>query len=49
MLAFNAAFGTFQANLGYGAAVSVVLFVITLIVALPLMAALRLRERRLLG
>jgi raffinose/stachyose/melibiose transport system permease protein len=49
MLAFNAAFGTFQANLGYGAAVSVVLFIVTLIVALPLMAALRLRERRLLG
>ena len=49
MLAFNAAFGTFQANLGYGAAVSVVLFVMTLIVALPLMVALRLRERRLLG
>jgi ABC-type sugar transport system permease subunit len=49
MLAFNAAFGTFEANLGYGAAVSVVLFIITLIVALPLMAALRLRERRLLG
>ena len=49
MLAFNVAFGTFQANLGYGAAVSVVLFVLTLIVALPLMVLLRLRERRLLG
>jgi raffinose/stachyose/melibiose transport system permease protein len=49
MLAFNAAFGTFQANLGYGAAVSVVLFVMTLVVALPLMALLRYRERRLLG
>jgi raffinose/stachyose/melibiose transport system permease protein len=49
MLAFNAAFGTFQANLGYGAAVSVVLFILTLIVALPLMVLLRLRERRLLG
>jgi ABC-type sugar transport system permease subunit len=49
MLAFNAAFGTFQANLGYGAAVSVVLFIMTLIVALPLMLLLRLRERRLLG
>jgi multiple sugar transport system permease protein len=49
MLAFNAAFGSFEANLGYGAAVSVVLFVITLIVALPLMVLLRLRERRLLG
>jgi raffinose/stachyose/melibiose transport system permease protein len=49
MLSFNAAFGSFQANLGYGAAVSVVLFVMTLIVALPLMALLRHRERRLLG
>jgi raffinose/stachyose/melibiose transport system permease protein len=49
MLAFNAAFGSFQANLGYGAAVSVALFVMTLIVALPLMAVLRHRERRLLG
>ena len=49
MLAFNAAFGTFQANLGYGAAVSVVLFLLTLIVALPLMVLLRVRERRLLG
>jgi len=49
MLAYNVAFGSFEANLGYGAAVSVVLFIITLIVALPLMAALRLRERRLLG
>jgi ABC-type sugar transport system permease subunit len=49
MLAFNAAFGTFQANLGYGAAVSVVLFIMTLIVAVPLMVLLRLRERRLLG
>ncbi len=49
MLAFNAAFGTFQANLGYGAAVSVVLFVLTLVVALPLMALLRRREQRLLG
>jgi multiple sugar transport system permease protein len=49
MLSFNAAFGSFQANLGYGAAVSVVLFVMTLIVALPLMALLRYRERRLLG
>ena len=49
MLAFNAAFGSFEANLGYGAAVSVVLFIMTLIVALPLMVLLRLRERRLLG
>jgi raffinose/stachyose/melibiose transport system permease protein len=49
MLSFNAAFGSFEANLGYGAAVSVVLFVMTLIVALPMMAVLRRRERRLLG
>jgi ABC-type sugar transport system permease subunit len=49
MLAFNAAFGTAEANLGYGAAVSVALFLMTLIVALPLMALLRVRERRLLG
>jgi ABC-type sugar transport system permease subunit len=49
MLAFNAAFGTAEANLGYGAAVSVALFLMTLVVALPLMALLRLRERRLLG
>ena len=49
MLAYNVAFGSFEANLGYGAAVSVVLFIMTLIVALPLMVLLRLRERRLLG
>ena len=49
MLTFNAAFGSFEANLGYGAAVSVVLFIMTLIVALPLMVLFRLRERRLLG
>jgi ABC-type sugar transport system permease subunit len=49
ILSFNAAFGSLQANLGYGAAVSVVLFLMTLIVALPLMAVLRYRERRLLG
>jgi ABC-type sugar transport system permease subunit len=49
MLAFNAAFGSFEANLGYGAAVLVILFVMTLVVALPLMVALRYRERRLLG
>jgi ABC-type sugar transport system permease subunit len=49
MLAFNEAFGNFQANLGYGAAVTVVLFVMTLFVALPLMALLRFRERRLFG
>jgi ABC-type sugar transport system permease subunit len=49
MLSYNAAFGSFQADLGYGAAVSVVLFVITLVVALPLLVLLRRRERRLLG
>jgi ABC-type sugar transport system permease subunit len=49
MLSYNVAFGSFEADLGYGAAVSVVLFVMTLVVALPLMALLRYRERRLLG
>jgi raffinose/stachyose/melibiose transport system permease protein len=49
ILSFNVAFGSFEANLGYGAAVSVILFVMTLAVALPLMALLRRRERRLLG
>jgi ABC-type sugar transport system permease subunit len=48
MLAFNSAFGT-SADLGLGAAVSVALFVMTLIVALPLMAWLRWRQRRILG
>jgi ABC-type sugar transport system permease subunit len=48
ILAFNEAFGNYQANLGFGAAVSVFLFLMTLIVALPLMALLRYRERRLL-
>jgi raffinose/stachyose/melibiose transport system permease protein len=46
MLSFNSAFGT-SANLGYGAAVSMVLFILTLLVALPLVAWLRRRERRL--
>jgi ABC-type sugar transport system permease subunit len=49
MLSYNVAFGSFTANLGYGAAVSVVLFLITLAVALPMLALLRRRERRLLG
>ena len=49
MLSYNVAFGSFEANLGYGAAVSVVLFVMTLVVALPLLVYLRGRERRLLG
>jgi raffinose/stachyose/melibiose transport system permease protein len=48
MLSYNVAFGSFEADLGYGAAVSVALFLITLVVALPLMALLRGRERRLL-
>ena len=49
MLSYNAAFGTFQANLGFGAAVSVVLFLMTLIVSLPMLALFRRRERRLFG
>jgi ABC-type sugar transport system permease subunit len=49
MLSYNVAFGSFTANLGYGAAVSVVLFLVTLVVALPMLALLRRRERRLLG
>jgi ABC-type sugar transport system permease subunit len=49
MLAFNQAFGSFQANLGFGGAVSVVLFLITLVVSVPLMLLLRNRERRLLS
>ena len=49
MLGFLQAFGSAEANLGYGAAVTVVLFLLTLLVALPLMALLRYREHRLLG
>ena len=49
MLSYNVAFGSFNSNLGYGAAVSVVLFVVTLVVALPMLALLRRRERRLFG
>jgi raffinose/stachyose/melibiose transport system permease protein len=48
MLAFNSAFGP-SADLGYGAAVTTVLFVVALLVALPLATALRARERRLLS
>lgn len=48
MLAFNSAFGT-SANLGFGAAVTVVLLVVTIIIALPLSALLRARERRILA
>lgn len=48
ILAFNTAFGP-TANLGLGAAVSVLLLAVTIIVALPMAAALRARERRILG
>ena len=47
MLSFNSAFGS-TADLGLGAAVTTVLLVITIIVALPLAALLRARERRIL-
>jgi ABC-type sugar transport system permease subunit len=47
MLSFNEAFT--NADLGFGAAVATMLFVLTLIVALPLMIYLRGRERRLLA
>jgi ABC-type sugar transport system permease subunit len=47
ILSFNAAFT--DSNLGYGAALGTVLFVFTLIVALPLMMFLRHRESRLLS
>ena len=49
MLSYNVAFGSFNSNLGYGAAVSVLLFLITLVVALPMLFLLRRRERRLFG
>jgi len=49
MLSYNVAFGSFDANLGYGAAVSVLLFLVTLVVALPMLFLLRRRERRLIG
>lgn len=48
MLAFNSAFGG-SANLGYGAAVSVALFGLTLAVALPLQWALRRYQHRVFG
>ena len=49
MLAFNDAFGVnAETNLGYGAAVTVALFVMTLVVATPVLIYLRGRERRLL-
>ena len=46
MLSFTSAFT--DSNLGYGAAVATVLFLMTLLVALPLMMFLRHRETRLL-
>jgi len=46
ILSFTAAFT--DSNLGYGAAVGTVLFLLTLLVALPLMMYLRHREARLL-
>ena len=48
-LGFNAAFGSAEANIGYGAAVTVTLFVMTLVIAIPAMLLLRYREHRLLG
>lgn len=48
MLAFNTAFGG-SADLGYGAAVSVALFGLTIAVALPLQWALRRHQQRLFG
>jgi ABC-type sugar transport system permease subunit len=49
VLAFNAAFNSEEANIGYGAAVTTTLFLVTLIIAIPAMALLRYRERRLMG
>lgn len=46
MLAFNSAFGT-SANLGLGAAVTIVLFIFTLCVSLPLLYLFRRHEARL--
>lgn len=47
ILAFNTAFGN-TADLGLGAAVSVILLLLAILVALPLVAFLQHRERRLL-
>jgi|GEM_PF-329261 len=46
MFAFNTAFGS-SADLGLGAAVTMALFVVAVVVAIPLAALLRARERRL--
>jgi raffinose/stachyose/melibiose transport system permease protein len=48
ILAFNSAFGN-TADLGLGAAVTMVLLAAAVVVALPVVSLLRLRERRLLG
>lgn len=47
MFAFNTAFGS-SADLGLGAAVTTALFVVAVAVAIPLVAGLRWRERRLI-
>jgi raffinose/stachyose/melibiose transport system permease protein len=47
ILAFNSAFGN-TADLGLGAAVTMVLLAAAVVVALPVVSLLRLRERRLL-
>jgi raffinose/stachyose/melibiose transport system permease protein len=48
MFSFNSAFGS-SADLGLGAAVTTVLLVITVIVAIPVAGLLRARERRILN
>jgi ABC-type sugar transport system permease subunit len=48
MLAFNTAFGA-TADLGFGAAVTVVLLAVAVLLAVPLASFLRLRERRILS
>ncbi len=48
MLAFNTAFGA-TADLGFGAAVTVVLLAVAVLLAVPLASFLRFRERRILA
>ena len=48
IFAFNTAFGN-TADLGLGASMSVILLLLAIIVALPLVAFLQHRERRLLA
>jgi raffinose/stachyose/melibiose transport system permease protein len=48
MFSFNSAFGS-SANLGLGAAVTTILLIITVLVAIPVAALLRTRERRILN